>query len=72
MDKKLYCVVYRTGDEENFKWQRTEGMPRDEAIQRRKELREVPGVKTLRVNFYSSCAIGLPEGYEYETWKEER
>ncbi len=66
MEQKLYCVVYRTGTWDNYKWQRTIGMPKHDAQVKREELREVEGVKTILVPFSVSLAVGLPEGYDVD------
>ena len=60
-----HCVVYRTGDIENFAWYRSEAMTANEAADLRAELESV-GHKAMVANHAQSVAIGLPEGYECE------
>lgn len=59
----LYCLVYRTGGTENFKWNRTLPMTKVEATEKKWELEKM-GYKTLIVDYNQSLSIGLPEGYE--------
>lgn len=58
-----YCVVYRTGGTENFKWHRSTSCDRLEAECIRISV-ETGGCKALLVEYDKSVAIGLPETYE--------
>ncbi len=57
------CVVYRTGDIENFAWYRSEAMPTNQAAELRAEMEQV-GHKAMVANYAQSVTIGLPETYE--------
>lgn len=59
----LFCVVYRMGGTDNFRWQRSLAMSRSEAEQARAEI-ERGGRKAMVVNYAQSMAIGLPDTYE--------
>jgi len=61
--KNLYCVVYRTGGTDNFRWHRTLAMTLAEAQQAREEV-ERGGRKAMVVNYAQSMTIGLPDTYE--------
>lgn len=58
-----HCVVYRTGGTENFKWNRSLAMSRDEADNRQGELKRM-GYRAMVVNYKDSLSIGLPETFE--------
>jgi hypothetical protein len=61
---KLYCVIYRTGGTDNFQWQRSVAMTREEAD---KALQDVVrmGYPAHIEKYHLSMSVGLPEGYEY-------
>lgn len=61
----IYCVVYRTGGTENFRWHRTLAtLNQQQAIQLRANLLRA-GYKALAPQDYKrSMAVGLPETYE--------
>ncbi len=61
--KPVWCVVYRTGDIENFAWYRSEAMSAQEADELRAEMLQV-GHSAMVVIYAQSVAIGLPETYE--------
>jgi hypothetical protein len=59
-----YCLVFRTGGTENFKWHRTnEHYTLDEAILKNQEVQKM-GYKSYVVKYQESKNIGLPETYE--------
>lgn len=59
----LFCVVYRTGGTDNFKWVRTLAMSKNEA-NACKVSTEKMGYRAMVANYAQSIAIGLPETYE--------
>lgn len=61
-----HCIVYRTGGTENFQWQRSAAMSRDEAEKGKAEVERM-GYKALVCNYQSSLAIGLPETFDATT-----
>lgn len=59
----LYCIVYRTGGTDNFRWHRTLAMPYEEAKAALKSTARM-GYRCHMAIFSYSIAIGLPETYE--------
>jgi len=59
---KLYCIVYRTGGTDNFKWHRSSAMTKAEAERAKRET-ERKGYKALITLYDRSINIGLPETY---------
>ena len=59
-----FCLVYRTGGTDNFKWHRSSAMSKKVAVEAKKN-NERMGYKTLIVGYKHSVSIGLPETYEY-------
>ncbi len=64
-----YCVVYRTGGRENFSWNRSVAMTREQA-KTTADTTERMGYPVHIENYNRSLTIGLPSGYAYETGKE--
>ncbi len=60
--KKLYCAVYRTGGESNFKWNRSLAMTHEEAIATVADIK-TGGRAAYLVDYQQSLAVGLPETY---------
>lgn len=58
----LFCVVYRTGGTQNFKWHRTLAMTRDEADGVFAST-ILAGYVAYYEDFYKSVSIGLPETF---------
>jgi hypothetical protein len=58
-----YCVVYRVGGTENFKWRRTLAMSESEADEARERTLRM-GYPAFKEVYEHSLAIGLPETYE--------
>ena len=61
--KDTFCVVYRTGGTENFRWHRTIPDTKEETQER------LVGIRAMGYRAYTeihrhSVAIGLPETYE--------
>ena len=61
----LFYVVYRTGNPENCRWQRTDPISKEQAESKSKAFEE-DGIKALIVDKKMSDVIGLPEGWEYK------
>jgi hypothetical protein len=68
---KLYYVVYRTGGTLNAKWNRTLAMLKSDAQKACQDV-EKGGRKAMIVEKGLSDRLGLPEGYDYETWKKQQ
>lgn len=62
--RETYCVVYRTGGTDNFRWHRSLATSYGEAIEKRDEMREMGYVAMLE-NYHLSMCAGLPETYSY-------
>lgn len=60
----LYCVVYRTGGTDNFKWHRSESSHHAGAVLMYHNCKKM-GYKAHVVKYWQSLAIGLPDTYEY-------
>jgi len=59
----LYCVVYRTGGTENFKWNHSSAMTKDEVIESLESTRKM-GYKCFIQDYSRILAIGLPETFD--------
>lgn len=59
-----YCVVYRTGDRENFQWLRTPPVESREDAERQQNALVRTGHHAFVEDYRRSLAIGLPEGWE--------
>uniref|UniRef100_A0A6H2A202 Uncharacterized protein n=1 Tax=viral metagenome TaxID=1070528 RepID=A0A6H2A202_9ZZZZ len=61
--KKLWCIVYRTGGTDNFKWRRSLNFAgRGAAILRASEMREA-GYHAMVFDYYLSMSAGLPDTF---------
>ena len=61
-----YCVIYRTGGTENFKWHRTVALQDfDDAVECMRNTAHM-GYVCMIENYEKSLAIGLPETFEYK------
>ena len=58
-----FCVVYRVGGTDNFRWQRTLAMTEAEAVEAKRDI-ERGGRRAMVARYSQSVAIGLPETYE--------
>ena len=68
---KTYCIVYRTGGTENFKWRRTLPMSRENATQAHASVERM-GYPALMVDYELSKAVGLPETFSaHDKWYTE-
>ncbi len=63
MNTDNYCVVYRTGGTDNFKWHRSSEMSKEVAIKTREELLR-GGRPAYAVIYDQSNLLGLPETYQ--------
>lgn len=62
--KNLYCVIFRTGGTENFKWNRSSAMDKEAASNLCNDVKRM-GYKAMTEKYESSMKIGLPESYEF-------
>lgn len=69
-NKHIWCVIYRVGGTDNFQWHRSSAMTREEAENAKIDTMRF-GYPCFIENFSRSCAIGLPEGYDYPTFKKQ-
>jgi len=60
---KIYCVVYRTGGNDNFKWKRSLGMGLIDASECRLKLIKMGYHALYPQDYEQSIALGLPETY---------
>lgn len=60
---RLYCVVYRTGGTDNFKWQHSLAMPYQEALQAHQDMTR-KGYKSYVYEWASLLTIGMPETFD--------
>ena len=58
-----YCIVYRTGGTENFKWLASLAMSKNEAIESLNDTRKM-GYKCYMYKYSDYLAIGKPESFE--------
>lgn len=68
---KSFTVYYRTGGTQNAKWHKCNPVPTVE--QARKEAGQIErmGYKALYAPTDRLETIGLPEGWDYETWAND-
>ncbi len=59
-----YCVVYRTGGTENFRWNRTLPQSREDCYQTAENVKR-QGYKAHVELYERSLAIGLPETFSF-------
>ena len=62
MSEKMYCLVYRTGGTDNFKWNHSLGMSKPEAIAKKPELEKM-GYPTMIYKWEDLTNIGMPETF---------
>ena len=63
MDRKLWCVVYRTGGTDRFTWHRTLAVSDKEQAMEQKRAVERQGYHCFVEDFRRSMTIGLPETF---------
>jgi len=61
--EEMYCLVYRTGGTDNFKWQYGACMEKSLAYEKKKEVERM-GYKCLVYKYKDVVSIGLPETFE--------
>lgn len=61
---KLYCVVFRTGTPNKFKWHRIITSSLADARSRRDEFRAL-GIEAHYEEYFASVALGLPRTYDF-------
>lgn len=64
--RKTFCAIYRTGGDKRWEWHRTLAMSEREAIAAKDGI-QMMGYVALVEEYNTSVAIGLPEGYSWET-----
>lgn len=61
---KMYCVVFRTGGTENFRWQRTLALHLRETAEQTAEACRRAGHPAYVEDWHLSLSIGLPDTFE--------
>jgi hypothetical protein len=61
---RRYCIVFRKGGTENFKWHRSASMTEAEAIKSLEEEKRAGRPSSMMVDYDLSMSIGLPETFD--------
>ena len=60
---RTYCVIYRTGGTENYKWQRSLAVEDRAKAQILQAVCEKAGYEAMIEDYQLSLSVGLPENY---------
>lgn len=60
-----FCIVFRTGTRERYRWQRSDRMTLDAAVAST-ALAEAFGAEAHVERYCSSLAVGLPYSFDYD------
>jgi len=62
---KTYCIIYRTGGKDNFKWNRSLAVEKFSEAMEMRDATMREGYNAFIEDYTWSIASGLPEGYTY-------